>query len=135
MQLIDANNAARYLYDTGRIAAVDEVVVRELSGGVSNLVLLVSRPDGEPCYVLKQAREQLRVPEPWFCSVRRIWREIDVLEESQRALSAAPRNSGEACVEMTLPRVLFSDRDSYLFAMTAAPPHEVWKQRLLAGHH
>ena len=33
-----------------------------------------------------------------------------------------------------MPRIVFEDRDHYLFAMTAAPrPHVVWKAELLAG--
>jgi tRNA A-37 threonylcarbamoyl transferase component Bud32 len=35
---------------------------------------------------LKQARPQLRVPDPWFSDVERIWREVEVLEISERAL-------------------------------------------------
>jgi aminoglycoside phosphotransferase (APT) family kinase protein len=36
-------------------------------------------------------------------------------------------------MEISVPQLLFEDRDQYAFAMTAAPPHEVWKQQLLAG--
>jgi aminoglycoside phosphotransferase (APT) family kinase protein len=70
------------------------------------------------------------VPQPWFCSVERNWREVEVLRECERALQNRP--AGEAIVHT--PNVLFSDRENYLFAMTAAPAdHVTWKERLLAG--
>ena len=133
-QKIDEQNAEAYLRANGRIAASEQVIVRTLSGGVSNIVLLVARTSGEPIFVLKQAREQLRVAEPWFCSVERIWREVDVLEVCQRALSSS---AGTPCFPtdrtISVPRVLFCDRSQYLYAMSAAPAHRVWKQMLLDG--
>ena len=34
-----------------------------------------------------------------------------------------------------VPRLLFEDRENFLFAMTAAPPqHTTWKQQLMAGN-
>ncbi len=134
MLLIDASNAEDYLRHTGRIAPDETVRVRELAGGVSNVVLLVSRTTGEPRFVVKQVREQLRVPEPWYCSIERIWREVDVLEVCHRALaetSAVGLPPGEPTI--AVPRVLFCDRDNYLFAMSAVPDHEVWKAQLLRG--
>lgn len=79
MECIDQHNAERYLRDTQRIGPDEHISVRELSGGVSNLVLLVERSDGTPLFVLKQGREQLRVADPWFCSVKRILREVAAL--------------------------------------------------------
>ena len=98
--------------------------VERLSGGVSNCVLLVRRLDALGAdFVLKQARPQLDTPEPWFCTVERIWREIDVLHVC-----------AEACGNDHVPAVLFEDRANYLFAMTAAPrEHRVWKDELMAG--
>ncbi len=134
MLLIDASNAEEYLRRTGRIGPEEEVIVRELAGGVSNIVLLLSRSTSEPRFVLKQVREQLRVPDPWFCSIERIWREVDVLQVCHRALDETPAirlHPGEPTI--AVPRVLFSDRENYLFAMSAAPDHEVWKAQLLRG--
>jgi len=93
--------------------------------------------------VLKQARPQLRVPDPWFCSVERIWREVAVLrlcetrlvEPPPAAIGAGTAN-GEwrSGLSVCLPRILFEDREQYVFAMTAAPlGHSTWKQRLLGG--
>ncbi len=60
-------------------------------------------------------------------------REAEVLAECVRLLEAASERSGAALLAGT-PRILFEDRDEYLFAMTAAPrPHSVWKHDLLAG--
>lgn len=157
MRLIDEHNAIDYLRETQRVGGDEPLEVRFLSGGVSNVVLHVRRPalpQGD--FVLKQARRQLRVPQPWFCSVERIWREVAVLEICEQALAeeapakAIPNavvddslvarglvggESPRALRRVHLPRLLFEDRDEYLFAMTAAPlGHETWKQQLLAGH-
>jgi aminoglycoside phosphotransferase (APT) family kinase protein len=122
------------------VQADAHVEVRELSGGVSNIVFLVS-PQGETPFVLKQARQQLRVPQPWFCGVDRLLREIDVLHVCDRVLwqtaveaqRAAGSHSARIAVEV--PAILFEDRENYLYAMTAAPPqHTTWKQQLLAGN-
>ncbi len=128
MQLLDAENLVPYLVDQGRLPSAQGVLVRELAGGVSNLVLYVEPPPetGKP-FVVKQARSQLRTPEPWFCTVERIWREVAFLQACQRLLQGSR-------FPLQLPRVLWTDRSRYCFAMTAAPPgHRTWKQRLLAG--
>lgn len=126
MELVDASTAENYLRRTGRIALESRVTIERLSGGVSNEVLLVTveHPDQPPRqFVLKQARPQLRTPQPWFCTVERIGREIAVLAICQRL--AEPGRT---------PLLLFEDRENYLFAMTAAPrDHRTWKQDLLSG--
>ncbi|MEX2558664.1 MAG: aminoglycoside phosphotransferase family protein [Pirellulales bacterium] len=136
MFLIDAHNAERYLRERGWIERGEAVRVSALTGGVSNQVLYVARPErpgGD--FVLKQARAQLRTPDPWFASIERIWREIDVLDVCAE-LIGPPAAEGAASSELKIltPRVLYQDRDNYAFAMTAAPlEHRVWKADLLAG--
>jgi 5-methylthioribose kinase len=136
MRLIDQRNAQDYLRQTLRIGPDERVQVRELSGGVSNMVLLVERPErfGER-FVLKQARAQLRTARPWFSSVERNWREAEVLSICTRLLEKSPPLSGPiGAPTARTPRILFEDRENYLFAMTAAPePNTVWKDELLAG--
>ncbi len=143
MRLIDAHTAEQYLRDTSRLAANDCVQVREMSGGVSNIVLYVkgSRPD-QVDFVIKQARAQLRVADPWFCSVERIRREVQVLRACAELLSGGTQVrqaknlqskkliSGRTAIT---PRILFEDTENYLFAMDAAPSHQMWKTQLLAG--
>ena len=136
MQRIDERNAAEYFRDRGWVRRDERVAVRELVGGVSNEVLYVSRHD-EPGgdFVLKQARAQLRTPDPWFCGVERIWREVEVLRVCADLLDAASA-SAEGATELTahVPRILHEDRENYAFAMSAAPEsHRVWKADLLAG--
>ncbi|MEK6238009.1 MAG: phosphotransferase [Planctomycetales bacterium] len=129
MRLIEEHNVEDYLRETGRIAADEKVSARRLSGGVSNEVFHVRRSGGED-FVLKQAREQLRVPDPWFSRVERIHREAEVLRVCQELLGDADNDSREA----RTPEILFEDRENFAFAMTAAPrEHVVWKQELLAG--
>jgi 5-methylthioribose kinase len=134
MRLIDASNAEEYLRGSGRLTSAESVTIRELPGGVSNVVLLVSDTAGAPRFVLKQAREQLRVAQPWFCSPERIWREVAVMQVCLRALEhaeAAEKCPGE--LSIGVPRVLFTDREQYLFAMTAVGEHSVWKSQLMQG--
>jgi 5-methylthioribose kinase len=137
MHLLDETNAEPYLRERGWVTADERVEVRQLTGGVSNQVLYVSRPDrAHRDFVLKQARPRLRTPEPWFASVERIWREVEVLRICQRLLLADLRPEATAPGELTAatPRVLHEDRDNYAFAMSAAPAdHRVWKADLLGG--
>lgn len=137
---ITADHAAEYLRATGRVAHDDRVDVRELTGGVSNVVLYVQNRAAKPAdaaarelaFVVKQARPRLRVAQPWFCSIERNWRELAVLRVCQTILARAPTgNRTEPLVAVT-PAVLWEDRDNYAFAMSAAPAdHVVWKQCLL----
>lgn len=128
-------SAAEYLRSRGLVAPDEPITVRRLTGGVSNEVLLVERPARDSAeakaraenqlvgnFVLKQARAQLRTPQPWFSSVERNWREVAV---QQRCAALAPGN---------VPAVLFVDRENFLYLMEAVPSgHRVWRDELLAG--
>src|SRR5688572_24201030 len=108
MQLIDATNAEAYLREAGRIEPADRVTVRELSGGVSNIVLLLEFADpARAPFVLKQAREQLRVKEPWFCSPERIWREVEVLRDCAPMIGRVTVEDELKSVAASAPSVLF----------------------------
>ncbi len=139
MRLVDEQTAPAYLRETGRIGSHEHVSVRELAGGVSNMVLLVERaPSGnEPGerFVLKQARKQLRTSQPWFSNVERNWREAEVLTICAQLLK---RGESDAIADheprAQTPSIVFVDRENYLFAMSAAPvPNMVWRDELLAG--
>ncbi|MCO6456462.1 MAG: phosphotransferase [Pirellulaceae bacterium] len=134
---IDAANAAGWLRQSGWIGSDEPVRVRELSGGVSNIVLRVVRRDG-PDLVLKQSRPRLRVAEPWYCGVERIWQEADALRACGELLeeSAVDNSPGQLpnAIHWGVPRLLFEDRPNFVLGMTAADPaHVVWKTELLAG--
>jgi aminoglycoside phosphotransferase (APT) family kinase protein len=132
MHEIDASNAAEYLRDSVRAAAGESVEVRELAGGVSNVVLHVTLPERGARFVLKQARGRLRVKEDWRCPIERIWREVEVLEVCGSVLRSAP--AAKARFRPAVPEVLWEDRENYCYAMTAAPTeHYTWKELLLAG--
>jgi 5-methylthioribose kinase len=122
MREITAETAADYLRKSGRVPDRVEVVVRELSGGVSNIVLRID-VRGQAPFVIKQCRERLRVAMDWRAPLDRIWTERATLDLLHTILPAG-----------VVPTVLFEDRVEYLFAMTCAPDDAVtWKTHLMAG--
>jgi 5-methylthioribose kinase len=122
MREITALTAADYLRESGRVPDRAEIDVRELSGGVSNIVLRVDIPGKSP-FVIKQCRERLRVVMDWRARLERIWTERATLDLLHSILP-----------EGTVPTVWFEDRPLYLFAMTCAPDDAVtWKTHLMAG--
>jgi len=133
MELYDATNLAPYLRRQGWIGPAEPVSVRELAGGVSNVVLYVQRFESVGAdFVVKQSRPQLRVAETWLCTVERIWREVDALRYCAEATRSSFAAGAEA--EVTVPAVLFESRSDYLYGMTAAPAEcRTWKERLLSG--
>src|SRR5262245_44858339 len=121
MLQLSAGNALDYLHAAGRIQGGARV--EELSGGVSNLVLRVDPEEGvgEP-FVVKQSRPQLRTKDAWYSDLDRVYREQEVMQ------ALAP------FLPDIVPRVLFTDRANFLFAMSAAPRDApVWKRQLLDG--
>ena len=122
MHELTEENTADYLRNSARVPATADIQVRELTGGVSNVVLRVEVA-GRPPFVIKQCRERLRVPMEWHARLERIWTEQAALE-----LLAAILPAG------TVPLIEFEDRPNYLFAMTCAPDDAVtWKSQLMAG--
>lgn len=124
--LIAAENLPSYLAAQGLIGDAERPTVRELGGGVSNLVLLVEFPGEaqapERRWVVKQSLEKLRVQDDWRSERGRIFREAAAI----RALRPVV---GDA-----VPEVLHVDHDNFLCIMTAAPRGSaVWKESLLAG--
>jgi 5-methylthioribose kinase len=122
MHELTALNTADYLRGSGRVSALDEIHVRELAGGVSNIVLRVD-VRGRPPIVVKQCRERLRVAMEWHARLERIWTEQAALELLRTILP-----------DGTVPRVEFEDRPNFLFAMTCAPDDAItWKSELMGG--
>lgn len=114
------SNALDYLRSHGWIGP-GLAHVESLGWGVSNAVLRVVTPD--KTFVLKQSRPQLRTRDAWFSDLDRVYREQEVIEVLYPLLPPP-----------TVPEVLFSDRDNYVFAMSHAPADaSVWKEVLLAG--
>ena len=119
---ITPENAAPYLRAQG-LATIDQRVdVQALGWGVSNVVMRANR-QGQPPLVLKQSREQLRTKAAWFSRLDRIWTETAALRMLETVVGTG-----------IVPRVVFEDRENYLFAMSCAPDESVvWKEQLLAG--
>lgn len=116
---LTAENALEYLHKQGWIST--SAKVETLAWGVSNVVLRVITP--ERTFVLKQSRPQLRTRDPWFSDLERVYREQEVMQMLRPLLP-----------ELTVPEVLFTDRDNYVFAMSHAPAgSRVWKEALLSG--
>lgn len=131
MDKIDSSTLLDYFRGTGQAclsrlplsrSELDQTQVAELAWGVSNIVLRVDAP--RCSFVVKQSREQLRTEIDWFSSIERIWREVAVLQTLADVLP-----------EGAVPRVLFEDRENYLFGMEAVEAdHRVWKAELLDGN-
>ncbi|HUE70032.1 MAG TPA: phosphotransferase [Pirellulaceae bacterium] len=138
MQTLSIDSAGEYLTTRGFVPRDERLTIRELPGGVSNVVLLVERESGQRL-VLKQALPRLRVAQQWLCSIERIWREVDVLRLCGRLLESGVRGQesgvkGQGGIVVRVPEVLIEDRENYCFGMTAAPAeHRTWKELLLAG--
>lgn len=119
---LNESNTIDYLMSRADISGLQGAHVELLGWGVSNVVLRVFRPT-EVDLVIKQCREKLRTKAEWFSRLDRIFREIGMLQELYRILPAG-----------VVPRLLFEDRENYLFGMEAIPAnHVVWKQQLLDG--
>ena len=126
---IDSANVVEFLHSTGRIARDNPIEVRQLAGGVSNEVLLVTLPARGERFVLKQARGRLRVEQEWLCPVERIWREVEVLRICGELLASSEEQNAAA-----VPQVLWEEKGNYLYAMTAAPGgNRTWKAILLSA--
>jgi aminoglycoside phosphotransferase (APT) family kinase protein len=113
-----------YLAERGLAESSEGVSVRELGGGVSNIVVLVAWPgEAGRRWVVKQSLAKLRVKDDWRSERSRIYREAESMQALRPVL-------GEAA----LPEVVHIDRENFLFVMTAAPAGSVaWKESLLAG--
>ena len=123
MREITAETAADYLREAGRLPQRNDIDVRELSGGVSNIVLRVDVP-GQPPFVLKQCRERLRVAMDWRARLDRIWTEHATLLSAPRDLAPGNCPAGVVRGPSELPV-----RDDL------RPDDAVtWKTHLMAGH-
>ena len=122
---LSESNAVEYLLGEGLISRrqAGSASVRELGGGVSNVVVRVDFADPSDSVVIKQSLPRLRVEQEWLADQARIHREAAALRYLESVLPPS-----------TLPRVAHEDPDHFLFAMTAAPePARTWKDDLLSG--
>jgi len=121
---ITAQNAVEYLKANRFLDSNETATAEALAWGVSNIVIRIHRGAGDD-FVIKQSRAQLRTQAQWFSHLDRIWRELEVMQELENLLP-----------EGVVPRVLFEDRENYLFAMEAIDEqHQVWKGVLLDGKY
>jgi len=125
-QQISVSNVGDYLAKHKLWPRGAPMSVRELGGGVSNVVLLVDGKcpgGGERRWVVKQSLEKLRVQDDWRSQRTRIFREAEAIRALGPVLGAA-----------AVPRVIHVGVDDYLFVMTAAPLGSVtWKESLFGG--
>src|SRR5262249_22057048 len=98
MHELTALNTAPYLLASRRVPPGAFIHVRELTGGVSNIVLRVD-VSGRAPFVIKQCRERLRVAMEWRARLDRIWTEQAALELLAVILPAG-----------SVPLVEFADR-------------------------
>lgn len=123
--LLSPANLVDYLASRGLALEKGKASVRELGGGVSNIVLLVEWPEAGQArrWVVKQSLEKLRVKDEWRSDRERVFREAGALRALRPALG-----------DSALPEVIHVDRNNFLFVMSAAPAGSVvWKDALLKG--
>lgn len=122
MILLDEHRLPAYLRERGLLGPDEPCGIGVLSGGVSNLVLR-AEPAMRAAFVVKQSRERLQTQVPWFSRLDRIFRETAMMETLRPLLP-----------DGAIPRILYEDRENYVYAMQAVDPlHTVWKCELLAG--
>ena len=120
--LLTSDNVRDYLVSRGLVATGEDVAVRELGGGVSNIVLLVEWPDDpERGWVVKQSLGKLRVKDDWRSERSRIIREAEAIKALGPVLGYG-----------SVPSVVHLDPGNFVFVMTAAPRgSRTWKELLL----
>lgn len=122
--VLTEKNAAGYLVERGLLRHPGQVRVKQLGGGISNLVFLIEWLDlPERRWVLKQSLEKLRVKDDWRSERARILREADAIQQLGPLLGS-----------LVFPTVIHTDHANFAFVMTAAPSGYVcWKEVLLTG--
>lgn len=122
--LLTPQNLPSYLVSARLSDSGDRITVRELPGGVSNVVLMAEWADNPTRrWVVKQSLGKLRVLDDWVSDQERIFRE-----------AASMSLLGPFVGDDVLPHVVHVDHANYLYVMTAAPPgSRVWKDSLLEG--
>jgi 5-methylthioribose kinase len=99
----------------------NEIGLIPLEGGVSSDIFLIS--NGTNRFVLKMAREKLKVKDDWFSDAQRNRTEHRFAEYLLKQLPGA------------VPEILFADDKQNFFAMEYLNPElfKNWKQQLLSG--
>lgn len=122
--VLSPQNVRDYLMAEGLIHREEEIAVRPLGGGVSNITLLVEgKTNLQRRWVVKQSLEKLDVKADWRSDRSRILREALALQKLRPILGAG-----------ALPEVVHTDAKKFLYVMTAAPVgSQPWKEQLLAG--
>lgn len=119
MDLLDERTVLAYLADRGVLNG-RPATATTLTGGVSNVVLLVETPERR--VVLKQALPRLRVADEWYADPART-----------EAEAAALRVTNEL-TPGRVPGVIDSDPERHTLTIEAAPPGwTTWKDELMAG--
>lgn len=120
VKLLDHESVVPYLLQRNVISTTDGLVVEELSGGVSNVVLGVKNREAD--LVLKQALAELKVATKWVADQKRAIVEARAV---QLFHSISPTN---------VPALLDYDPEKFTLVIERAPrTSRVWKTELLAG--
>ena len=120
MELLNSKTVASYLVHRGVIADTQNLIIEELSYGLSNIVLAVT--NSEVDLVLKQALPELKVQTKWVVDQRRAIVEANAINLFH---SISPNH---------VPQLIDSDPELFTLTIQRAPhTSQVWKTELLAG--
>ena len=120
LNIADKEVLEKYLLEHGVVKETEQYQIKYCKGGVSGTVVLIDR-EGTPV-IVKQALNQLKTKDIWFCDPNRMCIEY----ESNRIYhELMPENS---------PQVYFYDPDNYIYGREAVPDGcPMWKEDLLNG--
>jgi tRNA A-37 threonylcarbamoyl transferase component Bud32 len=122
--ILTTETAPKYLLSRGLIEHENDVIVSEMSGGLSSVVLSVESSTGDSGlrWVLKQSLPELKVAQLWVAKQERSLTEARAL---QLVRQWSPSNT---------PEVLDVDARNFVLLLSRAPDDLVqWKSQLLAG--
>jgi len=119
-------DVASYLENHNVLSTHDNVEVRMLGGGVSNVVLQVVTAND--CLVVKQPLPNLDVDDDWPAHPDRVHNEAEAARMYGRIIKF------EGLSGISVPEVVFESTSDNVIAITCAPESTImWKRELLDG--
>lgn len=121
---MNTDDAVSYLKRAGVIPSDPPATVRELGGGVSNVVEQVEYEGG--CVVVKRPLANLDVEDDWPADLTRVHNETEAARTYATVLERVSLDS------VSVPSVFYESETDHVAVFEAAPTVTTWKEELLA---